>query len=94
MTVSISFPHREWPDRVIDPVEFAVDVDGALVLALIDLAVLESLTKGGPDSAVRDFVSRNRGRIERAIEAHILARGVPPNRVIAIELDELREAFT
>ncbi len=93
MNTNISFPRTELRDHVSDPVEFLVDVDGKRLRADIDLSTLEALNRGGPAGAspMRDFVMQNRGHIERTIEAHILARGVPPNRVIVIDLDELRE---
>ncbi|MFS8086211.1 MAG: hypothetical protein ACMG6H_11330, partial [Acidobacteriota bacterium] len=62
-----------------DPIEYLVDVDRVRVRARIELSTLEALNAGGPvgDSAIRDFVIWNRSHIERAIEAHTLARGIP-----------------
>ncbi|MFS8085912.1 MAG: hypothetical protein ACMG6H_09800 [Acidobacteriota bacterium] len=92
MNMNITFPRTELRDHVSDPVEFLVDVDGKRVRAEIDLSTLAALNPAGHAGAgaMRDFVMQKLGHIERTIEAHILARGIPPNRVIVIDLAELR----
>ncbi|MBK8740196.1 MAG: hypothetical protein IPM02_11985 [Betaproteobacteria bacterium] len=84
MDIKISFSRGEPRDRMVDPIEYHVNVDGAPLLARIELSALQALNEGGPGDAgaIRDFAFRNRDRIERAIEAHILARGVPPGHLI------------
>ena len=91
--MDISFPPGEWPDRMIDPLEISVDVNGVRVRACIDLATLEALNRAGAADAgaLRDFANRNLFRFQRAIEAHIFARGIPPNRVVVLGLEELQE---
>jgi len=93
MNMKISFSRSEPRDRVIDPLEYHVSVDGESLRARIELSTLRALKKGGPadDSAIRDFALQSRDRIERAIEAHILARGVPPGRLIVLGPEELRD---
>ncbi len=96
MDIKISFSRGEPRDRMVDPIEYHVNVDGAPLLARIELSALQALNEGGPGDAgaIRDFAFRNRDRIERAIEAHILARGVPPGHLIVLGVEELRDLFT
>ena len=91
--MNISFPAGDWPGHLIDPLEIPVDVDGVRVRARIDLSTLEVLNPGGASDSdtLREFASRNRLRFERAIEAHLYARGFPPKRVVVIGPEELRE---
>ncbi len=95
MSIKISFSRSEPRDRIIDPIEYHVSVDGDPLRARIELSTLKALKKGGPadDRALHDFAFQNRERIERAIQAHILARGVPPGRLIVLGVEELRDEF-
>ncbi len=47
MDIKISFSRGEPRDRMVDPIEYHVNVDGAPLLARIELSVLQALNEGG-----------------------------------------------
>jgi hypothetical protein len=89
--MDIRFPRLEMNIVPGEPLLFVVEVDGRRLDVRIEWSAIAALSGVGVGDAgdVRGFVKRNRDAIERAIKAHILARGVSPGRMIVLDRDEL-----
>ena len=73
------------------PLEVIVAVDGVAVRVELErLAILHFLGSGvGDEDTVSEFVRRNRKAFEWAIQAHLVAHGVPFGRHLVITLNDL-----
>ena len=77
-----------------DPVEVIALVDGTMFRAAIEWPAIDHFLQTAhadraDETTVGDVVHRNRRRIELAIKAHLLAHGIPPDRRVVINPDEL-----
>lgn len=72
-------------------VEFLIDVDGRAVRVALGWPLLERMmgTVAGSEKQVRDYIRRNRDALTTALAAHVLARGVPFDRYIAMSSDDI-----
>ncbi len=88
--MKITFPQTPLDLREHQPILFIVTVDGKRVNVRIEWSVVASLSGGDSVDVVREHFRPRRKEVERAITAHLLARGVPATGTIEIGLDELR----
>jgi hypothetical protein len=65
-------------------------MDGKRVNVRIDWSVAASLSGGDTVEAIREHFRPRRREVERAITAHLLARGIPATGTIVIGPDELQ----
>lgn len=87
--MDIVFPRTDLHFHPEEAVLFIAELDGRRIDVRIEWCTLEALSGAAGAEAVSEFVKRERGGIERAIKAHIAARGVPPSRLITLAADEL-----
>ena len=73
------------------PLEVIVTVEGVAVRVELERSALHHFLGSGIDDeeTVSEFVRRNRKGIERAIQAHLIAHGVPLYRHLVITLNDL-----
>ena len=77
------------------PLEVAVAVDGVAVRVELERSAIQHfLGPGiGDEETVSEFVRRNRKAFERAIQAHLIAHGVPLDRHLVITLNDLSDVL-
>jgi hypothetical protein len=88
--MNIIFPQTPLPLREHQPIDILVTVDGKRVTIRVEWSVAASLAGGDSVDAVRGHFQPRRHEVERAIRAHLLARGVPVSGITTMGLDELQ----
>jgi hypothetical protein len=76
------------------PVEVVALVDGTAFRVAIEWSAIEHLLRAehavrADAATVGRVVYGNRFRIERAVKAHLFARGAPPERRVTLSLEDL-----
>jgi hypothetical protein len=90
--MEIAFPRVENYIKAPDSVEFLVVVGGRTIRAAIEWSSMQHLIGSDiiQDESVRDFIRKNRGGIELAIKARLLAQGAPIAGRFVLTLHELQ----
>lgn len=88
--MNIVFPQTPLQLREHEPIDILVTVDGKRVIVRVDWSVAASLSGGDSADAIRQHFQPRRHEVERAIRAHLLARGVPMSGITTLGSDELR----
>jgi hypothetical protein len=88
--MNIIFPQTPLDLREHEPILFIVTVDGKRINVCIDWSVAASLSGGDTAEAIREHFRPRRHEVERAISAHLLARGIPATGTIVMGPDELQ----
>jgi hypothetical protein len=88
--MNIVFPQMPLQLREHEPIDILVTVDGKRVIVRVDWSAAASLSGGDSADAIRAHFQPRRREVERAITAHLLARGIPVSGILDIGLDELR----
>jgi hypothetical protein len=72
------------------PVECLITADGVAIRIAIEWSAIERLmgTSSVDERSVRDFLHKNRREIALAIEAHLVAQGVPLSRKLVMSSND------
>jgi len=75
------------------PVEQAMAVDGTKVWVAIEWPVVERWLgpRAGDADAVREELHERRLEIERTLEAHVFAHGLPLSKEVTLTLDDFED---
>jgi len=88
--MNIVFPQTPLRLREREPIEILVTVNGKRVTVRVDWSAAASLSGGDSADAIRQYFQPRRHEVERAITAHLHARGIPLSGVVDMWLDEMR----